>query len=77
MNTADISTTYLCPLHKILQYGTKRITFEKDLHEAIVNSTMDLSQSLYKHVTHGCHCQANYARFDKLTTPKASEQPTV
>jgi len=67
MNPSDPSTAYLCPLHKILQYGTKRTTFEKELHEAIVNSSMDVSQSLYKHVVHGCHCQANYKRFDKLT----------
>jgi hypothetical protein len=79
-NTTKISTVsnaYLCPLHKVLQYGTKRTSFEKELHEAIVNSSMDVSQSLYKHVLHGCHCQANYKRFDTLTSPKASEQTTT
>ena len=77
MDSSDLSTTYLCPLHKVLQYGIKRTSFEKELHEAIVNSSMDVSQSLYKQVLHGCHCQANYNRFDKLTTPKASEQTTT
>jgi len=67
MNTSNDSNVYLCPVHKILQYGIKRITFELDLHNAIVNSSMKISQSLYKNVQHGCHCQTNYNKFDKLT----------
>jgi len=83
MESTDQSSIYLCPIHKVLQYGTKRASFEKDLHEAIVNSSMDVSQSLYKHVVHGCHCQANYKRFDTIISPKvtidpkASEQTTT
>lgn len=68
MDPSDQSSVYLCPVHKVLQYGIKRESFEKELHEAIVNASMELSHSLYKTVIHGCHCQANYVRFDKLTT---------
>ena len=74
MNTSKETTTYLCPIHKILQHGNKRITFEKELYEAIVNSSMELTQLLYKSVIHGCHCQANYIQFNKVMGPKASEQ---
>jgi hypothetical protein len=58
--------TYVCPLHKVEQTGIYRESFDDDLHEEILNASINTAMELYKVVKHGCHCQTNYAEFDKL-----------
>jgi hypothetical protein len=58
--------TYECPVHKIEQSGVKRETFEKELFDALLLTSMETSYRLYRDVKHGCHCPQNYSAFDKI-----------
>jgi hypothetical protein len=69
-------TTYLCPVHKILQTGIYRKSFNDDLHKELLNASISVVMELYKSVKHGCHCQSNYAEFDKLRI-KDSKQLSI
>jgi hypothetical protein len=67
---------YICPLHKTEQTGIYRESFDDDLHEEILNASINTVMELYKVVKHGCHCQSNYAEFDKLRI-KDSKQTSI
>ena len=67
---------YICPLHKLEQTGIYRESFDDDLHEEILNASINTVMELYKVVKHGCHCQSNYAEFDKLRI-KDSKQSII
>jgi hypothetical protein len=72
----DTPHTYICPVHKVQQTGIYRESFDDDLHEEILNASINTVMELYKIVKHGCHCQSNYAEFDKLRI-KDSKQSTI
>ncbi len=57
---------YECPVHKTTHEGIMRDTFDKDLFDALLLTSMEYSYRLYRHVVHGCHCPSNYAAFDKI-----------
>jgi hypothetical protein len=58
--------TYICLAHGIQFNGIKRPDFEGDFYKAILNSSMEISQQIYKTVKHGCDCPSNYKIFDKI-----------
>ena len=68
---------YVCPLHKIPQYCKKRADFEGEFYRAILNSSMQTSQTIYKTVIHGCHCIGNYETFDKIVGKKDPDTTTM
>jgi hypothetical protein len=63
---------YECPVHKTQHTGVKRDSFEKELFDALLMTSMEFSYRLYKDVKHGCHCPENYAAFDVIV--KAFEE---
>ena len=57
---------YECPVHKKQHDGVKRESFEKELFDALLETSMEFSYRLYRDVKHSCHCPENYAAFDKI-----------
>ena len=66
---------YECPVHKKQHIGVKRDTFEKELFDALLLTSMEFSYRLYKDVKHGCHCPENYAAFDKILKEFEESKP--
>jgi hypothetical protein len=72
----DTVSSYECAVHKKQHAGVKRDTFEKELFDALLLTSMEYSYRLYKDVKHGCHCPENYAAFDKILQEFKSKSQT-
>ena len=66
---------YECSFHKCQHVGTKRESFQQELHSALLNASMYISMMLYKRVNGHCHCPVNYAAFDTILATSEYKDP--